>query len=802
MRKWFSLFTLLLIVSSILTPFIYATNTDKSLLQDARDKVSITSNSHLPQIIKVKDIYLTSSHRNIEYININLKIYLNGALIINVGGTVNRVTNLIERVFINLQIFLNGAPIIGNETYFESDFGLKPGFTEGTPYNYSYPQEKGKYHANDNRNGSTVFIEDPIYSNSSKLCMRMQILPHGLSDVSAKLSEEQWLNETNYAGDWTDNKRGYFNWDMWIDSNFTVGGWRMIWQDAGDSAPHYPQCALYFYSTGYLTFEIKSWATESNTTRQFAFFSISEFPKDQWVHFSMYFKQGSGFKVPDGTVKIWIDANMVFSRSDLETGTESGSPFIAWSICNYGDHTEEAYQRILYKNVKVTGQKAVISVATPTVIENIKTSVSFSMAWNHNKNLKELINVKLSIYRNGIRVVPSNITIITNATRWVAPTNWFPSSYKYSEGYLYIIGMNIYIPGQTRLWKVDVANMSLIRETSIYNNTDLRKGIIIGNGYLYITRESNASSTYLEIDKMDENRLTVINNYTTSDYCYALQNAIIYGDGNLYIEYHNDTTGLYNIMELNAGDMSLIRRVPFDNVFDNGIFYYNNNIYLSYYNYTSARNRILRLDSNLNLINGVNATGEEVGFFCTDGSYLYNGWNIYMQKRDLTSLNLISQLGNNSYHPEMIGNYVYGYINIDLYNFTNLAVIGEDMSANKMIDGFVSPTNTITIDLQCFATDGAAFYYPTLVNMTSPYPAYIYKVQSKYAVTPIPPSEGDNIPDYVIRQALFILGLLLFATPPITWFEGTGRHPTWIVIGFMVMIIGLAFMMSAGSTLF
>ncbi|MFA5365480.1 MAG: hypothetical protein WC325_09915, partial [Candidatus Bathyarchaeia archaeon] len=79
--------------------------------------------------------------------------------------------------------------------------------------------------------------------------------------------------------------------------------------------------------------------------------------KNQWIDFTVYVKQGSGFRHEDGIVTVWINGAQVFTSSLIPTATMSGTPYVIWGIGNYGGADEARWQYILARDISVTDRR-------------------------------------------------------------------------------------------------------------------------------------------------------------------------------------------------------------------------------------------------------------------------------------------------------------------------------------------------------------------------------------------------------------------------------------------------------------
>jgi hypothetical protein len=266
--------------------------------------------------------------------------------------------------------------------YFKSSFTtLKTDYPAGTPYDYGYdkdaPVEVGRWIANEkNDYGRSILRNDP--TGSSNLCMGLEELASSTAiKKQIGLSTSSYYETVNGLPNPTYDqyrKDGfcYINFDIYFPSSFTVNdpvgtyATAMIWQLFGSPQTHTsggPQMMLQFSETNsnfYLY--IFPWARATGTSRTLPIAPKSDFLaggkyNSKWVHVSIYYKPGSAFKVADGTIKIWLDDELVFSRNDIETAQEDGTLNFAWSIVNYGISASPVNIILYYKNVVVSNKR-------------------------------------------------------------------------------------------------------------------------------------------------------------------------------------------------------------------------------------------------------------------------------------------------------------------------------------------------------------------------------------------------------------------------------------------------------------
>lgn len=258
-------------------------------------------------------------------------------------------------------------------TYFQSKFS-KEG-PDGYKTNQSwvreepcgYPNELGVWHwVNCGPNWGTLrLVPDPADANRTCLEMLLDTLGDRPlpSNQHVKLYECQSREAENYMEPYPTLKEAYWQMKYWFPSDFKVEpySWRLIWQFCGEEGYYgsgeyiHPQMALVFGGT-YLYLQNSGAYRPNGESVSYPLVKNVDLPKERWVSIQVYVKQGSAFKSLDGHVIVWIDGVKVFERYDVSTATQTGTPYVIWSIGNYGGPYEAQGQFIYIKDVKVTSE--------------------------------------------------------------------------------------------------------------------------------------------------------------------------------------------------------------------------------------------------------------------------------------------------------------------------------------------------------------------------------------------------------------------------------------------------------------
>lgn len=263
-------------------------------------------------------------------------------------------------------------------TYFQSSFsyeGPDPYTKDSwfpTREPCGYPIEKGIWHwvvirrSKEPYGGNMRLVDDP--ENPTRLCLETVLDYPGTrplpDDQDCKLYELQHREPENYPEPYKTLKEAYYQVKVWFPSDLSVAGWRLFWQICGEAGVYgnpdhsmHPQMALMFYGTdGYLGFNMDAYYFSNLSRKRIKIIPIVDIPKDQWIDFVVYVKQGSAFRAEDGTVIVWMDGNKVLERHDLPTSTYSGTPYVIWGIGNYGGRAELYMQTLYFKDVMVTSK--------------------------------------------------------------------------------------------------------------------------------------------------------------------------------------------------------------------------------------------------------------------------------------------------------------------------------------------------------------------------------------------------------------------------------------------------------------
>ncbi len=199
-----------------------------------------------------------------------------------------------------------------------------------------------------------ITIENDPYV-SGKTCVKLNRNaggPFESVDQHCKLYELQGRstggvnNIANYQNtDWSINKRGWWNWDIYIPTGFNWSSWILIWQSYGSEPVGDlggPQFQI-VYSSGYLYFKIQPWASSTGASIWYMLCAVSSLPTNQWVHMSLFLNQGTGWQHADGVGEFWVNGVRVWQSTAVE------STLMAQA---YGDTT------YIDSNVNVAGTSA------------------------------------------------------------------------------------------------------------------------------------------------------------------------------------------------------------------------------------------------------------------------------------------------------------------------------------------------------------------------------------------------------------------------------------------------------------
>jgi len=279
------------------------------------------------------------------------------------------------------KVIPSSGRIVYPEIYFQCSFSQEnppdKEYYEHWPPNepVDYPCEKGKWGWINIGGGSLYLVPDPdepsraclksIFDDAEPIdnhrCAKMYELMK--YHVTKKDDFDNWNVEPYIT-----KKEVYFSFKIWFPSDLETARWRQIWQWCGpdgwaskmypdgttkDPNPH---SSINWHGDEQLWFGIDNYYTSSGTSRRFPLISLSEMPKEKWVEFVIYWKFGSGFQEPDGTVRIWMNGELLFDRSDMQTNEYKDEPFVTWGIGNYGSGDEPRGSFYLYKDVMASSR--------------------------------------------------------------------------------------------------------------------------------------------------------------------------------------------------------------------------------------------------------------------------------------------------------------------------------------------------------------------------------------------------------------------------------------------------------------
>lgn len=221
--------------------------------------------------------------------------------------------------------------------------------------------------ANNPYGGGMRLVRDPL--DPSRLCLEMTLTYAGTRPLAGgqhtKLYEVQETQASNYGESYLTKKEAYYSFKIEVPSNLNIQNKILIWQLCGELGvygnpehTYAPHISLSFVTWGYdaLLLQVAEYYYTDGKTRKFPLIKTTDFPKDRWVTIEVYVKQGSAFRVEDGTVIVWIDRQKVFERTNLSTTTFSGTPYVIWGIGNYGSRLELYGTKLYFKDVSVSGE--------------------------------------------------------------------------------------------------------------------------------------------------------------------------------------------------------------------------------------------------------------------------------------------------------------------------------------------------------------------------------------------------------------------------------------------------------------
>ena len=232
-----------------------------------------------------------------------------------------------------------------------------------------YRPEKGQWGWVSTRSygGNMYLIPDPTDNSRGALKMVYDVAGYTGGNKHVKLYELQGrplaqngAKENYNVEPYISKKTAYYHFKVWFPSNTTIASWRLVWQLCGEDGVYGvktfpPQVRLNFEGSN-LKVIVDDYYYSDGRVHRWPITSLADIPKDQWVQFVVFYKQGSGFRVEDGTMIVWMNGVNLFERHDLPTAMPSGTPFVIWGIGLYGSPNEPVGQVQLFKDIKVTSE--------------------------------------------------------------------------------------------------------------------------------------------------------------------------------------------------------------------------------------------------------------------------------------------------------------------------------------------------------------------------------------------------------------------------------------------------------------
>jgi hypothetical protein len=155
-------------------------------------------------------------------------------------------------------------------------------------------------------------------------------------------------------------KEAYYHFKVLFPASTTVGSnWRMVFQVCGlesDYVTHPPQLSMAFEGDDLNVIMYGAYWTD-NKAHRWLLSKLQALPKDEWIDVVVYYKQGTGWQVQNGTVTIWMDGVKKFDSHALPTGTSTGEPFVIWGIALYSSIGLPAGEYQMYKDVVVASSR-------------------------------------------------------------------------------------------------------------------------------------------------------------------------------------------------------------------------------------------------------------------------------------------------------------------------------------------------------------------------------------------------------------------------------------------------------------
>jgi hypothetical protein len=250
--------------------------------------------------------------------------------------------------------------------YFSKPWVEKAGYTDGMPWSSGYdkatPAYQGAWQVSgaSGSGGVTRIRDDPAYpAGSGKRCIAWEF-PTAMAEQAS--TRVQWAFSSGLNTDLFAGFRSlavpelYMNWDYYFAPNFIapvgVGCYNNLYQWMGFPNPSIPpagtwtggaQLMLQLTNGGQLVLRINQNVRIEGVATNIPIGAVSNSDfeaggkyNSKWVHFSIYIKYGTSFKSKDGTVKVWLDDELVFNRDDIETHPHTESVDFSGIICTYG----------------------------------------------------------------------------------------------------------------------------------------------------------------------------------------------------------------------------------------------------------------------------------------------------------------------------------------------------------------------------------------------------------------------------------------------------------------------------------
>lgn len=237
---------------------------------------------------------------------------------------------------------------------------------------------QGRVLASDNF-ANTIFFEYGAESGVLKPPWDKFRFDAGLSEVTVSTDQARtenysmkfWVNNYSvgdsqhckvlrWSDDAADHADAYYSAWFYFPTGFGITNWRNIFQWKDDNIQDGGRVMFNIMPQSDMEFNL--WVNglyqPDGTTKAYELTDKISDLMNQWVHIQVHIVRGSGYKVGDGTIEVWINNVQRFSSNAMGTYPISDTELdYQWGVGNYGSTNEPDDQTLYVDDVVASSEK-------------------------------------------------------------------------------------------------------------------------------------------------------------------------------------------------------------------------------------------------------------------------------------------------------------------------------------------------------------------------------------------------------------------------------------------------------------